>query len=143
MLYDFICESCNIIFEVQQGMKEDHEYDCEKCKAPARRVYSPITFSVDTCSDYYDDGLGCYIKNKDHRKEVMREQNVTEYNPDSIASKMKKDLKDIDADAKPEEAGAAKQQVRKEASTKRKRSQIRSTIKKLDLSQIVANATGE
>ena len=41
MLYEYVCNSCNHRFEVNQGMKDDPIDTCPKChKKKARRVIS-------------------------------------------------------------------------------------------------------
>jgi len=38
--YDFACDECKIIFEVQHGIHEKPEVVCPQCKKPAQRRYT-------------------------------------------------------------------------------------------------------
>lgn len=131
MLYDFYCEKCNEITEVFQRMNDKHEYDCEKCGTSTERVWDVPFFVGDTCSDYYDAGLGCHIKNKEHRKAVMLEKGVTEYNPDPEMKKARDEARYVRSTAKPSEASAAVNEIYKEAGAKRKRKIIRKELSKV------------
>jgi hypothetical protein len=81
--------------EYLQGLKDaETMVDCENCghglKRSTDRAYyaERIAIRGDTCagcddqSNYYDDGLGEFVKSRTHRKDIMKRKGLTEYAPD-------------------------------------------------------------
>jgi len=88
-LYDFVCPACDHLQEEFQGMNDRRTATCEMCGSLS--CWSPttvagLTIIGDTCSgsmNYtgYDPVLKTEIHGRSHRKRVMKEQGLKEYNP--------------------------------------------------------------
>lgn len=94
-LHDFKCNGCGHIFEEivdrKDGQSIEDNYECPKCNEidckwiPGARI--------DRFSEqfpYYDRGLGCWLKNKAHRKQICKERGLEpvegDYDEDKIFS---------------------------------------------------------
>lgn len=74
MRYDFVCDKHGV-FEVWQGMSEEHKAVCPRCQQEARRRFAPLTYSVDF-RDGYDPGMGEYVNTKKDRERFLREKGL-------------------------------------------------------------------
>ena len=78
-LYDFRCPKCGKIAErlVRDGEKI-HSLCCGEL---SERQFPVVRCNMGAAGafGYYDDNLGTYIRTNRHRREVMREQGVTEW----------------------------------------------------------------
>ena len=94
-LYSLECDSCDHLDEYLQEVKDtDVEVACENCGRPLTRrdnraYYADrIAIRGDTCagcsdmSNYFDDGLGEFVKSRTHRAEIMKKKGLTDYAPD-------------------------------------------------------------
>jgi putative FmdB family regulatory protein len=45
MLYDYICDKCNKVYEIQHGMHDSSDHECQNCKSVLRKLFSS-TFYV-------------------------------------------------------------------------------------------------
>jgi hypothetical protein len=93
---------------------------CEKCsglmsRAKDRHYASDkIMIHGDTCSgscnfsNYFDEGLDTYVSSRDHRKEIMKERKLTEYEPNPEALAARKEARYILDNAPKNDATARK-----------------------------------
>ena len=60
MKYNFECEDCLIVFEVERRMRDMPTNEkCPVCEKPARRMYNPFNVTWGKgCWQFGDDGLG-------------------------------------------------------------------------------------
>lgn len=57
MIYGFRCISCNIQFEVQQNITDEHTARCPECGKSAQRIYYPVGHRWDNPKPlYHEDG---------------------------------------------------------------------------------------
>lgn len=80
-IYDFACDKCG---RTEERIKrpEEKEYPCHDqlcCGTMRRQFHSRFGISMGVGAyGYYDENLGTYIRTNAHKRQVMREQNVTE-----------------------------------------------------------------
>lgn len=77
-LYDFECGGCG--YEFETITKIDERVHCPHCHKEMTRLM-PSTHGIAMgvgAYGYYDDNLGCGISTNKQKKEVMRQQGVTE-----------------------------------------------------------------
>lgn len=94
-LYSIQCPKCHDTDDHFQGINDTNvSVSCIHCGAYMTRrdnrnyAADNISISGDTCSestDYsgFDDGLDMHIRSRTHRKQVMKERELTEYVPSS------------------------------------------------------------
>jgi len=80
-LHDFRCKDCGEVFEEIIDFAEDESahdgQECPKCKGHS--VWMP-SVRIDRWSEqfpYYDRGLGVMLKNKEHRRTIIKERGLT------------------------------------------------------------------
>ncbi len=57
MIYQFKCLNCEIYFEIEQPMHDQHKANCPKCGVPAQRIYtSPRWYWTNPKPLYHKDG---------------------------------------------------------------------------------------
>jgi len=99
------------------GMSDslDDRVECPQCgEAMTRRhdrIYDVPAIQGDTvaggCSYVgYDEGLGEYVMSKRHRKQLMEEKGLTEYNPDPTMKKHRDEARYIRNHARRGDTGA-------------------------------------
>lgn len=81
-VYDYLCEKCNLEFEVTKSI---HEYDgkdrCVQCDNVATRIfkYCKFHFTGTKIEDAeFNPGLGQITKSKAHRDELAKRMGVVE-----------------------------------------------------------------
>ena len=78
ILYQYRCELCNELTDASREIEERNDCPkCEHCGGKTRKIISRYAAHSDL-APYYDDNLQSYVKSKQHRKSVMREQGVSE-----------------------------------------------------------------
>lgn len=76
-LYDYECERCGKQRDEFRSVADrNNPLSCE-CGSPMKKIISGYRVIGDL-DPYYDDNLDTYVRSKQHRKEVMREQGVSE-----------------------------------------------------------------
>jgi len=73
--YEFVCDGCKKRYVVEQGMNDEHKYNCPKCGAAARRVWDVKPFSFEFWYGW-DEGMGEYVDNKRQRENFRREKGL-------------------------------------------------------------------
>ena len=79
--YDYLCEKCEIEFEVIKSIKEyDGKDECPACGNVGRRIFSCQVHFVGTKIEdaEFNPGLGQITKSKRHRDELARKLGVEE-----------------------------------------------------------------
>ena len=81
-LHQFKCRDCDCVFEVvidhSKGESVEDTFNCEKCDS-TNTGWRP-SVRIDRFSEqfpYFDRGLGVWLKNKAHRRQVCKERGLT------------------------------------------------------------------
>lgn len=79
MIYEYHCERCEKNFDVMKhhDLHRRQEY-CPDCKAIGVRRYRIARPIIDKTQAEYYHSLGTVVKNKHHRKELMKIHNLEE-----------------------------------------------------------------
>ena len=79
ILYQYRCQSCNEITEALRSVDDrDRAPKCDECGGLTRKIIS-LSYRVHPDFEpYYDENLQTGIKSKQHLKQVMKEQGVSE-----------------------------------------------------------------
>lgn len=77
-LNDFICPGCGL--EQERIHSETEVVQCRNCDSVLQKLPPKFRINVGPVPQhgYYDENLDTYINSNTHRKEVMREQGVSE-----------------------------------------------------------------
>lgn len=77
MLYSYQCRACEQITDAYRSVAKRN--DCPKCECggDTDKIISAYR-AISDLEPYYDDNLQTQIRSKQHRKQVMREQGVSE-----------------------------------------------------------------
>jgi hypothetical protein len=77
-MYDFKCKRCGAIRE--RFVQEDERVLSDCCGSDTDRLPPIVRVNMGASGayGYYDDTLGTYITSNRHRREVMRQQGVSE-----------------------------------------------------------------
>lgn len=84
MTYEYTCSNlgCELQFDVTKVMSEmDRPEVCPRCEATATRAFAPsrVYFSGTKVQEAeYNPGLGCIVRNKQHRAELCKIKGVEE-----------------------------------------------------------------
>ncbi len=74
-----MCYYCNKEFEVIKHHNESGKEEiCTACCETAQRVYTAPKLSGLNDQPEYNYGLGCWVKNKEHRRELAKQMNLIE-----------------------------------------------------------------
>lgn len=154
-LYSLFCDECETGSEHFMGMDDNSLLvKCPSCAASLTRSLNRnyaaerIMIKGDTCSgscdfsNYFDDGLDTYITSRSHRKRVMDERGLTEYEPTSEGKAARAESKYIRAHAPlgdTEALHAARQKSRDMDAARKKRL----ITEKLEKAQKVIRTTGD
>ena len=149
MLYDLECD-CGERSEHNLLMDDiDKWVECPSCGGQIcrrhHRIYTPPMIQGDTVAGGYDHsgydiGLGEYVKNKAHRKDLMEQKGLDFYSPDPEIKKHRDEVRHIMNNSNPDDAQAvaAIQKEHKTADNKR-RSRIVSKSLEGSLKSITAD----
>jgi hypothetical protein len=144
-LYSLECPRCGDLDEHFLGINDAQvEVPCDHCgwamtRAADRAYYAdPIAIQGDTCagcenfSNYYDDALEVVIESRDHRKRIMEERKLTEYEPTAEGKAARKEARYITDNAPPgdKKALAAARQQSRDMDGKRKKRVIKAATEK-------------
>lgn len=133
-LYDLTCPECALDSEHLMGMDDNSALmKCPHCGARMTRQehkkYHGMRVQIQGdnvprgCSyDYWDDGLDCHIKNRQHREDEMKRQGLEPYSPDPEMKAHRAEQRYIKKNSKPGDASAAKAVLaeKRAAQTKRR-----------------------
>lgn len=89
MIYQYRCPECRASFDVVKSVKEMNAPETCKCGSIATREFVPsrvhfIGASVQHAE--YNPGLGCIVKNKEHRKELCKQKGLEEVGSEPVES---------------------------------------------------------
>ena len=125
MFYDLKC-SCSVVTEFMMGMEEvDKIVYCPSCNKKINRREHRVLNAPQIITEsgprgvsynYWDENLETHVKNKQHRKDLMEEKGLTEYNPDLSMKKHRDEARYIREQALPNDE-QAKAAIRKEYKT--------------------------
>ena len=77
MIYEYQCVSCGKLQEAYRKVNERN--DCPPCECGSATCKIISSYAVVPDVDpHWDDNLQSYVKSKQHRAQVMREQGVYE-----------------------------------------------------------------
>lgn len=95
MKYDFHCNQCEVTTEVEKSVDKYNEVGyCIYCGSVVSRLL-PTRFYFHggkRVDPYYDQGLGCVVKDTKHRDQIAKSKGVTEVGNESM-DKFSKKLK--------------------------------------------------
>lgn len=91
-IYPYRCDDCSYHFEIPKPLAniEDKER-CQSCgSSKTKRTIGLSAIEASSAAQpYYNPGLGCVIKSKSHKKQVMKELGVEEVGTTSPESMYK------------------------------------------------------
>jgi len=77
-IYEYRCPGCHELTEAYRRVSERNDAPaCRACGGATNKIISAGRVHPDF-SPYYDDNLEAWVKSKQHRKKIMREQGVVE-----------------------------------------------------------------
>lgn len=81
--YEYVCENCGIRVERYSSVDERvPQTFCPSCRlVTAHRDFSGVNFDCDRAVDgpYYNRGLGMVVNSKKHRRQIMKEKGLEEW----------------------------------------------------------------
>lgn len=90
MTYEYQCESCGKSFDVIKSVRDmEVSENCPSCGEFAVRMFVPSRVHITGASVQhaeYNPGLGCIVKNKQHRAELCKQKGVEEIGNEKPAS---------------------------------------------------------
>lgn len=94
MLYEYHCEKCNYNFEIAKHHSKHRDPEkCDQCGEQAERLFGHAELNVDKMEAEYYTAFKTVVKNRSHRKELMKRHDVIEMgneNPNKIEKYFKK-----------------------------------------------------
>lgn len=77
-LNDYQCDVCGIVFE--RLAEPGEKVFCPKCDDETRRLLPMVRINMGPVpiGGHWDDNLQAFVQSDNHRKELMRQQGVTE-----------------------------------------------------------------
>lgn len=82
MIYAYHCPGCTHEFDVVKSVKEiDLDEHCPQCATRSERRFVPSrVYFTGTKVEHaeYNPGLGCIVRNKDHRAEIAKSKGLEE-----------------------------------------------------------------
>ena len=134
MFHDLRCSECDHITELFLTKDEGHKIVfCDGCNAEMTRwthkQHTAINIQGETtprgCSyNYFDENLGEQVRNKQHRKDLMKQKGLTEYSPDPDMKKHRVEARYIANQANgsdPEAKAAIRREYKTASDTRRNR----------------------
>lgn len=80
-LYDYECEKCKKIFDDYKPVDEREYSTCPDCKGRAKKIFTLSNFNFSIFHDYVDYHIGSepvHIKSKEHKKQILKENGLSE-----------------------------------------------------------------
>jgi putative FmdB family regulatory protein len=77
MIYEYRCEDCREITEAYRTVADRENCPPCECGGQTKKIISGYHVHGDM-EPYYDDNLQTYIRGKQHRQQVMKEQGLFE-----------------------------------------------------------------
>lgn len=89
-IYDYTCEKCGG-YDVFKSIKTyDGKDPCPKCGTIGERDYSnykaPMLIGTAVQSAEYNPGLGCVVRNKNHRAEICKQRGLEEVGNEKVSN---------------------------------------------------------
>ena len=81
MIYDYECEKCENLFEIESSMKDySPPYNCPTCGNVGLRKFTCKTefYGAKIEDAEFNHGLGCITKSKKHRDELAKSRGLIE-----------------------------------------------------------------
>lgn len=89
MIYQYACESCGIRFDVIKSHRDMERPEHCQCGMLAKREFIPQrVFFSNTSVQHpeFNPGLGCIVKNKQHRSEICKARGLEEIGSEPVES---------------------------------------------------------
>ena len=77
-LYSYECSECGQIVEAFKSVDERNYMVCNKCNCPMEIIIVTPPNHPKEMLRHFDNGLGCYVEDRDHRKRIMRQKGLRE-----------------------------------------------------------------
>lgn len=113
MFYPYRCPKCENLFEIIKSVADiDREEFCEKCGTISERYISRTHFfgASDWHGDEFNPGLGCVVKNNQHKKQILKARGLEE-----IGSEPTENIHSFSEKRIKEKAEQREQQAREES----------------------------
>lgn len=79
MIYSYRCMTCKEVTDASREIDDrNNAPPCEHCGKETRKIISLYRVHRDL-DPYYDDNLETFVQSKQHRKQVMQQQGVSEH----------------------------------------------------------------
>lgn len=132
-VYEFHCDVCARYQEEWQGMNDDHIAFCGKCGRAMDRVFSPAYLTGDLPQTRgtvmgYDETLGCEVRGQQHRKDLMEQKGLKQYEPDPLIAKYGAEARYIEKHDPGPVGRAAARTVRQKAGQERREQAVGSVM---------------
>jgi len=86
LIYGYKCTACDRSFDVVKTVSEmERDEACPDCGSAAAREFVPRALylsQTQVTHAEYNPGLGCVVKNKRHKEDLMKRQGVVEVGND-------------------------------------------------------------
>jgi len=77
MIYRYKCDTCQTVYDIYQGIREKHEFECPTCKRLCKREWHAPQISVSN-GGFYSATVGEYVKDyKDFDRKLDRTRYMT------------------------------------------------------------------
>lgn len=79
--YPYQCQSCNQEFDIIKSVADiDHVEPCKECGSDdTQRLIAKVNLEKSSMAQpYYEPALGCIIKGKGHKAQVLKEKGLEE-----------------------------------------------------------------
>jgi putative FmdB family regulatory protein len=90
MIYEHLCLKCVFTFDVVKAAADyDREEPCPKCGNSTRRQFTAGRIHLHHTKVQeaeYNPGLGCIVKNRQHREEICRVRGLEEIGNEKVES---------------------------------------------------------
>ena len=78
MLYEYACQDCHKHTDAFRRVDERNVCPpCQHCGGATRKIIS-LSKPIGDMAPYYDDNLQAYVTSRQHRRELMKQQGVSE-----------------------------------------------------------------
>ena len=76
--YEYRCELCSELTEALREIEERNDCPkCDHCGGKTKKIISKY-YTHGDIDPYYDENLDSFVRSKQHRKQIMRDQGVSE-----------------------------------------------------------------
>lgn len=82
MVYEYSCSQCQTSIDIIKPVSDyDRIENCETCGTLMNRAFAPRKihlYGTAVQDAYYNNGLGCVVKNDKHARQIAKDRNLIE-----------------------------------------------------------------